>query len=163
LALSLILAPCAGVANAQQLGTATVTGQVRVDGQVATGSVPVEHATRISTASGSTASFSLAGGGEVRMDGQSDVIVTMGSTGPVVQLICGQVTVTGGAVKVMSEKGARVEGTGGTVTVLYDVSERKSVKSGKTRDFDDPIVADFTVPGTTGVVMSRAQCNCNCP
>ena len=145
------------------LGTATLSGPVRVDGQVATGSVSVGNASRISTGDGATVQLALAGGGEIRMTGQADVVVTTSATGPSIQLVCGEVTVTSTApARIVSPSGARVASTAGNISVVSE-GKTKTIKEGKSDNYGQQVIATVTGPGTTAVISSGMRCHCDCP
>jgi hypothetical protein len=151
-----------GVTIAQgQLGTATVTGNVLVDGQSATGTVPVTNAVRLSTGDNSSVKLSLAGGGEVTLAGQADVIVTSGTAGPHIQLICGEVAVTSTApATIVSTSGAHTVARVGRA-VVTEGGKTTTVKT-KAKDFNNPISVAVTGADSTVVVTSHIKCNCNC-
>jgi hypothetical protein len=163
LALPLSIALVSSVSAAQGgLGSATVTGPVLVDGQIASGTVAVATATRFSTGDNASVSLKLAQGGEVMLGGQTDVVVTSTPAGPHVQLVCGEVTVTSTVpATIVSRDGARVFSKDGRAVVM-DAGKSTTVKEGKTKDFNDPISVAVTGAGTSTVVTSRVKCNCNC-
>lgn len=159
----LVAAAAAPTAAQGSLGTATLSGPVRVDGQMASGSLSLGTATRISTGEGSSVQLSLAGGGEVRMTGQADVIVLMAATGPSIQLVCGEVTVTSTTpARIVAPSGARVASTVGTVTAISE-GDSRTIKSGKNRDYNQQVIATVSGAGTTAVITSSMRCHCNCP
>jgi hypothetical protein len=162
-ALPLAITLMSGIAAAQnQLGSATVTGPVLVDGQNATGTVAVANAARISTGDNASVTLRLAQGGEIMMAGQADVIVTSTPAGPHVQLICGEVSVTSTApATIVSTNGARVYSKVGR-SVVTEGAKTTTIKEEKTRDFDGTISVAVSGAGATSVVTSRIKCNCNC-
>lgn len=144
------------------IGSATVTGPVRIDGQNVTGSVQVMNAARLSTGDNASVNLALAQGGQVMLAGQADVIVTHGSTGPLVQLICGEVsTASTVPATIVSTNGARVFAKEGKAVVTAG-GKVTTVKEGKSKDFDGTISVAVAGPGSTAVVTSRIKCNCNC-
>jgi hypothetical protein len=163
LALPFALTLMSSVSIAQgQLGSATITGPVLVDGQTATGTVAVVNATRISTGDNASVTLRLAQGGDVMLAGQADVIVTSSPTGPHVQLICGEVTVTSTVpATVISTTGARVLAKAGHV-VVTDAGKPTTIKENKTKDFGGTISIAVNGADSTAVVTSRIKCNCNC-
>jgi len=162
-ALSLALALVSSVANAQgSLGTATLSGPVLVDGQVATGALPLGSAVRVSTGDNGSVSVKLAQGGEIVLAGQADVIVTNTGAGPHVQLVCGAATVTSTVPSTISSlNGANVQARSGKA-VVTSAGKSTTVKSGKTKDFNDPVSVAITGAESTAIVASHAKCNCNC-
>jgi hypothetical protein len=163
MALPLAMALLSGISLAQGgLGTATVTGPVLIDGQSATGTVPVTNAARISTGDNASVTLNLAQGGVVMLAGQADVIVTATPAGPHVQLICGEVAVTSTVpAAIISLNGGRVFAKAGRAAVT-EGGKTTTVKEGKNKDFSDPISVAVTGADSTGVVTSRIKCNCNC-
>jgi len=164
LALLVALTLTSSVSIAQgQLGSATVTGPVLVDGQSATGTVAVVNAARISTGDNASATLRLAGGGDVMLAGQADVIVTSTSAGPRIQLICGEITVTSTVpATIVSTSGLRVTSKTGHVEVT-DAGKTTTIKETKAKDFGNTIAVAISGANSTAVVTSRVKCNCNCP
>jgi len=167
-ALTLVAVPFAiafatGLAGAQgTIGTATITGPVLVDGQVANGTLPVGSAVRVSTGDNGSVSIKLAQGGEILLAGQADVIVTNTGAGPHVQLVCGATTVTSTIPGTISSlNGANVQAKTGHATVTAG-GKTTTVKSGKAKDFNDPVSVAVTGADATAIVASHAKCNCNC-
>ncbi|MCC6743268.1 MAG: hypothetical protein IT175_05340 [Acidobacteria bacterium] len=144
------------------LGTAVINGSVRIDGQVKTGSVPVGMVSRISTGKDSTLTLQLAKGGEIRIAGQADMAITPGASGPHIQLICGEITVTSTVpATVVSQGGGRVEPELGKATVTRS-GKSSTVKKGKSKDFDDADTVTVPTSESVVVVTSKANCHCNC-
>lgn len=162
-ALPLALALATSVASAQNpIGSATVTGPVRVDGQAASGAIQVQNATRLSTGDNANVTFTFAQGGVVGLAGQADVVVTRAAAGPYVQLVCGDVTVTTSTpTTVMNVNGGRVMAKEGRVTVT-EGGKVTVIKKGKEKDFGGPITVAVDGAGSVAVVMSKIKCNCNC-
>lgn len=144
------------------LGMAVVSGTVRIDGQVATGSVPVGMVSRISTGKDSTLTLRLAKGGEIKITGQADMAITPGATGPHIQLICGEISVTSTVpATVVAQGGGRVEPEIGKATVSRS-GKSTTVKKGKSKDFDDADTVTVPTSDSVVVVKSKANCHCNC-
>lgn len=163
LALPAVIALGASSTSAQgQLGSAVVSGTVRIDGQVATGTVPVGMVSRISTGKDSTVTLRLAKGGEIKITGQADMAITPGATGPHIQLICGEISVTSTVpATVVAQGGGRVEPEVGKATVSRS-GKSTTVKKGKSKDFDDADTVTVPTADSVVVVKSKANCHCNC-
>lgn len=163
LALPAIIALGASSTSAQgQLGSAVVSGTVRIDGQVATGTVPVGMVSRISTGKDSTVTLRLAKGGEIKITGQADMAITPGATGPHIQLICGEISVSSTVpATVVAQGGGRVEPEVGKATVSRS-GKSTTVKKGKSKDFDDGDIVTVPTADSVVVVKSKANCHCNC-
>lgn len=163
LALPAVIALGASSTSAQgQLGSAVVNGTVRIDGQVATGTVPVGMVSRISTGKDSTVTLRLAKGGEIKITGQADMAITPGATGPHIQLICGEISVTSTVpATVVAQGGGRVEPEVGKATVSRS-GKSTTVKKGKSKDFDDADTVTVPTSDSVVVVKSKANCHCNC-
>jgi hypothetical protein len=163
LAVPALVALCALNTSAQgPLGTAVVSGTVRIDGQVATGSVPVGMVSRISTSKDSTLTLRLAKGGEIKITGQADLAITPGVSGPHIQLICGEISVSSTVpATVVAQGGGRVEPEIGKATVTRS-GKSTTVKKGKSKDFDDADTVTVSTPDAVVVVKSKANCHCNC-
>jgi len=162
-ALPALLAFSAPVVPAQgQLGVAVVSGTVRIDGQAAAGSVPISTVSRISTGKDSSVTLQLAKGGEIRIAGQADLAITPGVSGPHIQLICGEITVTSSVpATVVAQGGGRVEPEAGKATLTRG-GKTSTVKKGKVKDFDDADTVTVPTADSVIVVKSRASCHCNC-
>lgn len=158
-----LLAVAAPTTSAQgQLGMAVVSGTVRIDGQVATGSVPVGMVSRISTGKDSSVTLQLAKGGEIKLTGQADMAITPGASGPHIQLICGEISVTSSVpATVVAQGGGRVEPEVGKATVSR-AGKSTTVKKGKSKDFDDADTVTVPTSDAVVVVKSKANCHCNC-
>ena len=162
-AFSAMFAVVAPSTSAQgQLGTAVISGTVRIDGQVATGSVPVGAVSRISTSKDSTVTLRLAKGGEIKIAGQADMAITPGPTGPHIQLICGEISVTSTVpATVVAQGGGRDEPEIGKATVTRS-GKSTTVKKGKSKDFDDADTVTVPTSESVVIVKSKANCHCNC-
>ncbi len=163
LALPAVFAFAVASTSAQSpLGMAVVSGTVRIDGQVATGSVPVGMVSRISTGKDSTLTLRLAKGGEIKITGQADMAITPGVSGPHIQLICGEISVTSTVpATVVAQGGGRVEPEIGKATVSRS-GKSTTVKKGKSKDFDDADTVTVPTSDSVVVVKSKANCHCNC-
>lgn len=163
LAVPAVFALFAPSSSAQgQLGMAVVSGTVRIDGQAASGSVPVGMVSRISTSKDSTLTLQLAKGGEIKITGQADMAITPGASGPHIQLICGEISVTSTVpATVVSQGGGRVEPEIGKATVTRS-GKASTVKKGKSKDFDDADTVTVPTADSVVVVKSKANCHCNC-
>lgn len=144
------------------VGSAAVTGPVRVDGQNVTGTVQVNNAARLSTGDEASVSMSLARGGEVKLAGQADIVATTDAIGPRIQVVCGEVNLLNtGPATIVSANGARVFARAGKVVVTQG-TKTTVVKKGKTKDFDGGLVVAVSEPGSDVVVKSNVACDCNC-
>lgn len=162
-ALSLMCTPTLAV-RAQmsgQLGNATASGPVLIDGETVASSRSLGSTARVATGSGGSVTVALSGGGEVRLDSQSDAIISAGADGPRVHLLCGKVTVTSASSpSVMSATSVRVSSGTGTATISMD-GKSSSIKEGKSRDVSANEM--FTIAsGSTAIVESTTKCDCNC-
>lgn len=148
-----------------QLGNISASGAVLVDGQPASGSVAVANVARIATGDGGNAVLTLASGGEVRLDGPGDVVVTQSGNGVRVQLVCGKATVTStGPAMVYAAKGGRATAMTGSVDVTADGGKVYTLKVGKkgaSRDDNGEFMVNVT-GGSSVMLESTIQCNCHC-
>ena len=160
-ALPLTIALMSGATTAQgPIGSATLSGPVRLDGVSASGTVQVMNAARLSTGDNASGSIALSPNGTVTMAGQADVVVTRGSAGPQIQLVCGEVTVQSTSpVRILSVNGGLVVAKVGRTTVMSG-GKPVTIKEGKQKEFGDTITVDTT--DSTVVVTSKIKCNCNC-
>jgi hypothetical protein len=166
-ALPFALALATSVSTAQgQLGSATVTGSVLVDGQAATGTVAVANAARLSTGDNASVALHLASGGDVMLAGQADVIVTSTPAGPRLQIVCGEVTVSSTVpATVVATNGLRVMAKTGHVMVTDVGKGNKSttLKESKAKDFGNNVTVAMDGANSAAVITSQSKCNCNCP
>jgi hypothetical protein len=159
--LPVVLALMSSASPAQSpLGTATLSGPVRLDGLKASGSVQVVNGSRLSTGDNATVTIALGPGNEVMLAGQADVVVSSGASGPVIQVVCGDVTVRSTApATIVGASGGRVTAKEGRVTVTSD-GKTTTVKEGKEKDFGNTF--SVAAAGTTVLVSSNFACNCTC-
>jgi ferric-dicitrate binding protein FerR (iron transport regulator) len=149
-------------AQSGSLGSVTVSGPVLIDGQTASSASSVSGTARLATGDGGSAVLALTSGGEVRLVGQTDAIVSSTNGRVSVHLICGEVQVNSVAPAViLSASGGRVTSVGGDVVVVTG-GRNEDLKRGRSRDFSGNVTLTAGGAGSAVTVVSGRRCDCGC-